>query len=506
MVSSNARLLPAYAAVLVSNRDHGQFRFSDRTPLTAGAIVECAWGIEITAANKSVPILRGLIQSVPLIFTNAVATTMVGIKVWYYYRDVKGSLGLFTRKSQVERVLVLLLESGLLYCIIWVPVHILYILIAGASDALAKGHATVGRRTISQSARPTDARCKSYIDSQMTIDAGERFRPLSADDVYAFQIIVIEIGVDLVLYGVQAAVFVAAMVILARRQSPSRFTLAAILCLFISSTVAVAANTTFYVMQIPSEVGTSVDNVRGILARLDILIANINNRLQYALSDAVLVWRAWCLWRDSLIAKCILSVCMCGTVFGSIAECAWTYWPDSTPTGESVKIAKFLTLLIPLLVTNIVATMFIGIRVWYYRREVKGSLGLFGRKSQVEKVLMLLLESGFIYCLIWIANGVLKGIAGASGFSIISALGTAYHNVAGIYPTCVCFVALQGSTAQSLVSAQISQAMHFASSHEPSERGAHEDVAISGEQLSRVSGSDHGSYLRGSRIAEVART
>ena len=35
---------------------------------------------------------------------------------------------------------------------------------------------------------------------------------------------------------------------------------------------------------------------------------------QYILSDVVLVWRAWCLWQDSRLAKGLLTFCTIGTV------------------------------------------------------------------------------------------------------------------------------------------------------------------------------------------------
>ena len=37
-----------------------------------------------------------------------------------YFRDIKSALGLSAQKTQVERVLVLLLESGCFYSVVWV--------------------------------------------------------------------------------------------------------------------------------------------------------------------------------------------------------------------------------------------------------------------------------------------------------------------------------------------------------------------------------------------------
>ena len=38
----------------------------------------------------------------------------------------------------------------------------------------------------------------------------------------------------------------------------------------------------------------------------------------------------------------------------------------------------------------------------YYRRDVKGRLGIFERASPVEKVIVLFVESGLVICSIWV--------------------------------------------------------------------------------------------------------
>ncbi|KAI4526445.1 hypothetical protein K525DRAFT_364894 [Schizophyllum commune Loenen D] len=278
--------------------------------------------------------------------------------------------------------------------------------------------------------------------------ADSEYGPLAEYDIYVWQVIMTDIGVDFVLYGAQLALFIAAASILAHRQGQRRFTLVAILGLFFSSTIAVFANAAFYLVELPSALGASEHDVNGLLDRLEVLIA-VARRSNYVMCDAVLVWRAWCLWQDHRLAKALLSACMCGSIGGSITECIWAFWPNSPSAHSFESVSQYLTMLIPLLFTNIVATSLIGIKVWYYRREIKGSLGVFKQRSQAEKVLMVLLESGLVYCLFWVCDCITFATARTNSFSISVPLGNAIHNIAG-------------NTTQSLLSAQVWQAMEFA--------------------------------------------
>ncbi|KAL1692303.1 hypothetical protein GGG16DRAFT_101854 [Schizophyllum commune] len=121
-------------------------------------------------------------------------------------------------------------------------------------------------------------------------------------------------------------------------------------------------------------------------------------RCIYLLSNAIVVWRAWVLWPNSRVAKAILSTCMCGSV------------------GQ------------------------------YYRRDIKGSLGPYTRKSQVETVLVLLVESGCLYSLLWAVYLAFLLTAGTGGSTVTNYVGTAIHSIS------------------------VSHALHFADTPEPQSR------------------------------------
>ncbi|KAF9069353.1 hypothetical protein BDP27DRAFT_1421136 [Rhodocollybia butyracea] len=108
----------------------------------------------------------------------------------------------------------------------------------------------------------------------------------------------------------------------------------------------------------------------------------------YLLSDGVVCWRAWVLYPQNRAAKGVLVFCM----LGSVASLAVGF-----------AIGTNLTYYVPLLFTNIVATIFVGAKFWAYRREIFAHLygGHAKRTSPVNRILILLTECGIIYCLFW---------------------------------------------------------------------------------------------------------
>ncbi|KAI4519317.1 hypothetical protein K525DRAFT_206352, partial [Schizophyllum commune Loenen D] len=63
--------------------------------------------------------------TLPLVITNVLATTLVGIQVWAYRRDVAASLGPFSGGSRVGGILLLLLESGVVFCLMCTTIVVL---------------------------------------------------------------------------------------------------------------------------------------------------------------------------------------------------------------------------------------------------------------------------------------------------------------------------------------------------------------------------------------------
>ncbi|KAI5890256.1 uncharacterized protein SCHCODRAFT_01355896 [Schizophyllum commune H4-8] len=268
------------------------------------------------------------------------------------------------------------------------------------------------------------------------------------------------IAADFAFYGVQLVLSVSAIIILTRRYVQSRLTKAAILGLLLSSTISTVANISFYLVEFPSHFGSSDRAVDGLLFRLGIVItvAQDFNVGQFVLSDAILVSARAIHQSHSPDLDRV----------GSIAECAWDFWRGLSSLGQLESNIQFLPRFIPFLATNVIATSLIGIKLFQYRREIKGSLSLFSQRSQVETVLVLLLESGVAYILFWVVGFVVLSVAVHSQFSDARIFTGVYHHIAGIYPTCVLFVAMNETT-ESLRSANVSQALRFAGPSEARE-------------------------------------
>ncbi|KAH9173002.1 hypothetical protein EDB89DRAFT_828832 [Lactarius sanguifluus] len=101
----------------------------------------------------------------------------------------------------------------------------------------------------------------------------------------------------------------------------------------------------------------------------------------------------------------------------------------------------------PTLTTNLVSTGMIAWKAWEYCVEVKKHLGEASRSVRIERVFALLVESGFIYCCVWIAYLI-------STLDLIPVPGFAVMNnvllfVSGLYPTLIIIlVAVQTSPVQ----------------------------------------------------------
>jgi hypothetical protein len=180
-----------------------------------------------------------------------------------------------------------------------------------------------------------------------------------------------------------------------------------------------------------------------------------NERLglfQPTLSDLVCVWRAMVLWKWDRRVVTVLSICMLGT----LGVCPWII--ASILFGSSVNVGRGLTgaciydvhlalkahpgtrgqqnlnegklaviIVAPMLGTNVLSTSLIAWKAWYvvcalvslppllrrltppplplhreYRRTVGAQLRKGSPSERVEKVLGLLIESGFVYCLLWV--------------------------------------------------------------------------------------------------------
>ncbi|KAH9028549.1 hypothetical protein EDB84DRAFT_1498098 [Lactarius hengduanensis] len=170
-------------------------------------------------------------------------------------------------------------------------------------------------------------------------------------------------------------------------------------------------------------------------------------RLMYILSDIVCAWRAVVLWnRDKRIIAILLLL-----ILGTTAAAGSELPLDSPvpPSGQSGFQSDQGPLIMvgPTLATNLVSTGLIAWKAWEHRVGVKKHLGEASRSVRVERVFALLVESGFLYCCIWIVYLISAlDLMPVPGFAVMD---NVLLFVSGLYPTLIIvLVAMQKSPVQ----------------------------------------------------------
>ncbi|TRM59644.1 hypothetical protein BD626DRAFT_633158 [Schizophyllum amplum] len=254
-------------------------------------------------------------------------------------------------------------------------------------------------------------------------------------------------------YGLHATLYVAALSALARHTSKRTYFLpVTITMMFLSSTAYFAINSSFQVYTMLA-ISRPMD-ILAFTARASAPLTAVA-RINHILSDAIVTWRAWILWPGNRPVMYALALALFLTTVGGFSEFGYTYvkygpfsatssLPDRTDNIIRVCASALLVVL-----TNLFSTTLVTIKVWQYRRDVKSHLG-HTTQTRVEKILLLLAESGVIYSAIWLAY-LAVGFANVDVYdghdlTVASGMGVVIPSVAGIYPTLVVLIcALQHS-------------------------------------------------------------
>ncbi|KAH8993744.1 hypothetical protein EDB92DRAFT_1853160 [Lactarius akahatsu] len=159
------------------------------------------------------------------------------------------------------------------------------------------------------------------------------------------------------------------------------------------------------------------------------------------ISDMVCAWRAVVLWKYDRRVVFILSACITGTFAVSIYDLKLALKNHPGPNGGGgIDEGKVAAIIVgPMLGTNILSTLLIAWKAWEYRNTVSAHLRKGSASDRAEKVLALLIESGFVYCLLWIfylltATSVLPG----SGSYIVNLV---MLFISSMYPAIIIIIA-----------------------------------------------------------------
>ncbi|KAJ7574904.1 hypothetical protein C8J56DRAFT_802355 [Mycena floridula] len=159
--------------------------------------------------------------------------------------------------------------------------------------------------------------------------------------------------------------------------------------------------------------------------------------------DTVVIWRAWVLYTDQLWLLGIPCLMLTMSLVFAIIDLtcltgAGITDQSSIASGGAICQHSELISWAFSLVTNASCTVLIGIKAWEHRRSMLLMTGE-SRRTVSERVLSLLVESGFIYCLFWLTQLILFFDIDRNSpvyylYIILSGMG---DQISGMYPTLI---------------------------------------------------------------------
>ncbi|KAI0309637.1 hypothetical protein OF83DRAFT_1179392, partial [Amylostereum chailletii] len=178
------------------------------------------------------------------------------------------------------------------------------------------------------------------------------------------------------------------------------------------------------------------------------LVENVLVAVVSIMGDSIVLWRACVVWGMHK-GMCIFSVVLilvqiCSwvvytigiVVYDTVPATPASFRPLGSPSGASVLVALAFSVS---LAANVWATAMVAYKTWKHRRDVRRYLNNRTRKSAVEAVFLLLVESGVVYALLCIFYTISQ-IAVRSPVSTFNAATSAELVWDGIYLTVVILV------------------------------------------------------------------
>ncbi|KAJ6498912.1 hypothetical protein C8R45DRAFT_1125716 [Mycena sanguinolenta] len=159
-------------------------------------------------------------------------------------------------------------------------------------------------------------------------------------------------------------------------------------------------------------------------------------------ADSVVIWRTWAVHQGRILATlppCLLL--LVSFVFGLMDIVCESDDDAAALLGAEVicNDAAFISWVFSV-ATNITCTILIGLKAWQHRRVMRElDSPLKGRKMSSEKILSILVESGFIYSLLWLSQVVdfLNVLSTSSAVYFWTVIRAMSNQMTGMYPTLI---------------------------------------------------------------------
>ncbi|KIK64636.1 hypothetical protein GYMLUDRAFT_56703 [Collybiopsis luxurians FD-317 M1] len=212
-----------------------------------------------------------------------------------------------------------------------------------------------------------------------------------------------------------------------------------------------------------------VDNLRRsenekVDAKVDLqaqLVEAVLVRMNYLLSDFVVVWRAWSLTahKPRLKSRHVLSICLFASFVVVMFDGGFTLATLSRQHGKGhplpfgvgrigggpYRMGKSIPMPLCLFITNIVATGYIGVAFREFSCATKGYLEPSKRIINIRQTLYFMFESGLLYSVIWVMCRISHSVVCFPPDATI-ALGMITPQITAIYPALIILInAMQSS-------------------------------------------------------------
>ncbi|TRM57841.1 hypothetical protein BD626DRAFT_513676 [Schizophyllum amplum] len=285
----------------------------------------------------------------------------------------------------------------------------------------------------------------------------------------------ITVGFQMAFYGVHVALFLMSLSALYHRSPRNVALRAATTAIFVCASISFIGWMPVYVIQIALRGRNPPLNA---LRTLDgVMVAGlIAERIMLLISDMISAWRAWVIWMRNRHIAVLLVICLLAITLCSTLEVALYVQGVISGNRHFAQATRILLTIIPGLITNIVTTALVAYRTWIYRRLAKaGSAGNRRRApNRVERMLILLAESGALYVLLWgaiLAVYMHTYVAGQVNNGLANLIQLVVGEGTALIPTMVIIaVALQRSQADpfaTLSGATLSRSIHFRTGANP---------------------------------------
>ncbi|TFY68425.1 hypothetical protein EVG20_g3558 [Dentipellis fragilis] len=136
--------------------------------------------------------------------------------------------------------------------------------------------------------------------------------------------------------------------------------------------------------------------LRSSLGRLQIAITNLPS-INFVLSDAIITWRAWLVWDRQIKILFVPFVLLGGTLVTVVVSAATRAASIENPVVRSAVLDTWMISCSLAMANNVYSTLLIAWKAWIHRQSIRKHLRVGNKKTTVEKILALLIESGCLY-------------------------------------------------------------------------------------------------------------